>query len=161
MIHWCKLEPGVRLLGLSALSVRDAGQAVSAALHSDLLRQLDSANSDRCVVESFEPERRPDPLFDSPVVLFDEIVQVLARSDHHSLEEFDRLPHFPHRAMRFRIGVQRDLRRLTRVLHRTPEKSFGRIHIAISAQEDYIGLVHPPGSADRTSVSPPALLEFR
>jgi hypothetical protein len=48
----------------------------------DLLRQFDSANSDRCVVESLEPENRPSPLFDSPVVLFNEVVQVLARSDY-------------------------------------------------------------------------------
>jgi hypothetical protein len=46
----------------------------------DLLRQLDSADGDRRVVESFEPEHRPDPLFDSPVVLFNEVVQVSARS---------------------------------------------------------------------------------
>src|SRR5215472_1155017 len=31
----------------------------------DLFRQLDSANGDRCVVESFEPQHRPNPLFDS------------------------------------------------------------------------------------------------
>ena len=148
----------------------------------DLLRQLDSANGDRCVVESFETQHRPDPLFDSPVVLFNEVVQVLAGSDSHSLGKFARLLHFPHCAMRCRIGVQRDLRRLTRVLHRTPEKGLCRIHIARSAQEEIdgpAGLVHgpiqvdpasanldiclvgPPGSADRPSVSAPALLEFR
>jgi hypothetical protein len=42
----------------------------------DLLRQLDSANGDRCVDESFEPQHRLDPLFHSPVVLFDQVVQV-------------------------------------------------------------------------------------
>jgi hypothetical protein len=41
----------------------------------DLLRQFDSANRDHRVVESFEPQHRPNPLFDSPVVLFDEIVR--------------------------------------------------------------------------------------
>src|SRR5215470_14015359 len=99
----------------------------------DLLRQLDSANGDRRVVESFEPEHRPDPLFDSPMVLFNEIVQVLARSDSYSFGKFACLLLFPHPAMRCRIGVQRDLRRRTGVLHRTPEKGLGRIHIAISA----------------------------
>jgi hypothetical protein len=33
------------------------------------------------VVESFEPQHRPNPLFHSPVVLFDQVIQVLARSD--------------------------------------------------------------------------------
>src|SRR6266849_2541779 len=82
--------------------------------------------------------------------------------------------HFPHCAMRCRIGVQRDLRRLTRTLHRTADKSLCGVHIATAAQEEidspaylvhspiqvnpaaanlYICLVHPPGSADRTSVS--------
>jgi hypothetical protein len=75
----------------------------------DLFRQFDSANSDRGVVESFESEHRPNPLFDSPVVLFDEIVQVLARSHFYSARKFAGLFHFPHRAMRCRIGVQRDL----------------------------------------------------
>src|SRR5438270_5152128 len=46
----------------------------------NLLRQLDSTNSDRRVVESFESEHRPNPLFHPTVILFDEIVQVLARS---------------------------------------------------------------------------------
>ena len=40
----------------------------------NLLRQLDSANGDRRVVESFEPEHRPNPLFHSPVILFDQFV---------------------------------------------------------------------------------------
>jgi hypothetical protein len=148
----------------------------------DLLRQFDSTNGDRRVVESFEPEHRPNPLFDSPMVLFDKIVQVLARSDSHSFGKFTRLLHFPYRAMRCRISVQRDLRRFARVLHRTAEKSLCRVNIAISAQEEIdrpaglvhspiqvdpssanlnIGLVHPPRSANRTSVSAPALLEFR
>src|ERR1700693_2547104 len=47
----------------------------------DLLRQLDSADGDRRVVESFEPEHRPNPLFHVPVGLFDEVVKVLARTD--------------------------------------------------------------------------------
>src|SRR5215467_10893270 len=75
----------------------------------DLFRQLDSANGDRCVVESFESQHRPNPLFDSAVVLFDEIVQVLARSHFYSARKFAGLLHLPHCAMRRRIGVQRDL----------------------------------------------------
>jgi len=177
------------------------GQAASAALHSsdklrfpapelavfelavlDLLRQLDSANGDSRVVESFEPEHRPNSLFDSSVVLFNEVVQVLAGSNSYSLGKFARLLHFSHRAMRCRIGVQRDLRRFAHVLHRTAEESLCGVYIAISAQEEidspaylvhspiqidpvspnlYVCLVHPPRSADWTSVSAPALLEFR
>jgi hypothetical protein len=57
------------------------------------------------MVESFEPQHRPNPLFDSPVVLFDEIVQVLARSHFYSARKFAGLLHFPHCAMRCRIRV--------------------------------------------------------
>src|SRR5205814_5821766 len=75
----------------------------------NLLRQLDSTNSDRRVVESFESEHWPNPLFHPTVILFDEIVQVLARSHSHSARKFAGLLHFSHCAMRRRIGVQRDL----------------------------------------------------
>jgi hypothetical protein len=51
----------------------------------DLLRQLDSANGDCRVVESFESQHRPNPLFDSAVVLFDEIVQIFGRYSTTSL----------------------------------------------------------------------------
>jgi hypothetical protein len=58
----------------------------------------------------------------APVVLFDQVVQVLARSDQHSLREFAcRLP-FPDCAMRGNLGVQRDLRRFAPVLHCMAEK---------------------------------------
>jgi hypothetical protein len=60
----------------------------------DLLRQLDSANGDCRVVESFESQHRPNPLFDSAVVLFDEIVQILARSHFYSARKFAGLPAF-------------------------------------------------------------------
>src|SRR6516165_5423669 len=148
----------------------------------DLLRQLDSANGDCRVVEALEPQHRPNPLFDSAVVLFDEIVQVLARSHFYSTRKFASLLHLPHGAMRCRIGVQRDLGGCALVLHRIAEKGLGSGHVAISAQEEidspaglihgpiqvdptapnlYMGLVHPPGSANRMSIAVPALLEFR
>jgi hypothetical protein len=76
----------------------------------DLLRQFDSAYSDRRVIEPFESEHRPNPLFDSPVVLFDEIVQVLARSHFYSARKFASLVHLPHGAMRRRIdGMRRSI----------------------------------------------------
>jgi hypothetical protein len=46
-------------------------------MFSNFLRQLDSANRYRGSLEWLEPEHRPYPLFDSAVVLLDNIVQVL------------------------------------------------------------------------------------
>src|SRR5215469_9178469 len=84
--------------------------------------------------------------------------------------------------MRCRVGVERDLGGCAPLLHRIAEKGLGSVHIAISAQEEiyrpaglvhgpiqvdptasdlYICLVHSPGSANRTSIAAPALLEFR
>ena len=39
----------------------------------DFLRQLNSADRDHCILESFEPEHRPDPLFHATMVLFDQV----------------------------------------------------------------------------------------
>src|SRR5215472_11325350 len=135
----------------------------------DLLRQLDSADRDPRIVESFEPEHRPDPLFHSPMVLFDQVIQILAGSHLHSPRKFPIFLHLPHRPMGCCIGVQGDLRRFMRVLHRSAEKALGRIHIPLSAQKEidrspclihrpvevdpmsadlYIRLIHPPGSAE-------------
>ena len=46
----------------------------------DLLRQLDSADRDHRIFESFEPEHRADPVFHAPMILFDQVIQVLAGS---------------------------------------------------------------------------------
>ena len=79
-----------------------------------MLRQLDSANGDCRVVESFESQHRPDPLLDSAVVLFDEIVQVLARPHFCSTWKFAGLLHLQHCAMRRRVGIFRTIGRSAR-----------------------------------------------
>jgi hypothetical protein len=47
-------------------------------MFSNFLSKLDSADRYRSGLESLEPEHRPYPLFDSAMVLLDNIVQVLA-----------------------------------------------------------------------------------
>src|SRR5215831_11100332 len=112
----------------------------------------------------------------------DQVIQILAGSDLHSPRKFPIFLHLPHRPMGCCIGVQGDLRRFMRVLHRSAEKVLGRIHIPLSAQKEivrspclihrpvevdpmsadlYIRLIHPPGSADWPSITLPPLLEFR
>src|SRR5215470_16192966 len=93
----------------------------------DLLGQLDSRDRYHRVVESLESQHRPDSLFHSPMVLFDQIVQVLARSNLDAARKFAGYLHLPHGPMRGRIGVQRDLGWHASAHHRTAEKRFGGV----------------------------------
>src|SRR5450432_167518 len=147
----------------------------------DLLCQLDSRDRYDRVVESLESQHRPDSLLHSPMVLLHQVVQVLAGSNLDATRKFAVCLHLPHRTMRGRIGVQRDLRGHASVLHCAAQKRFGGVHVPVPAQKEidrlarfvhgavqvhplsvnlYIGLVHPPRSADAPSVAPPALFEF-
>src|ERR1700694_1366799 len=147
----------------------------------DLLCQLDARDRYYRVIELLESQHRPDPLLHSPMVLFHQIVQVLAVSNLDATRKFAAFFHLPHRTMRSRIAVQRDFRGHTSVLHGSAEKRFGGVYVPVPAEKEihrlprfvdgavqvypssvnpYIGLVHPPRSADRPSVAPPALFEF-
>src|SRR5229473_1743911 len=147
----------------------------------DLLRQLDPRNRYRRVVQSLEPQHGPDSLLHSAMVLLDQVVQVLAGADLHPPRKLAGLLHFPHRAMRSRIGVQRDLCGHASVLHRAAEKRFGGVYVPVPTQKEvhrptrpvdgavqvhplsvnlYIRLVHSPRSADGASVTPPAPFEL-
>ena len=45
----------------------------------NLLHKLDAADRHRRIIEPFEPEHRAGPLLDSPMVLLNYIVEILAR----------------------------------------------------------------------------------
>src|SRR6266853_67191 len=147
----------------------------------DLLRQLDPGNRYRRVVESLEYQHGPDSLLHSAMVLLHQVVQVLAGADLHPPRKLAGLLHFPHRAMRSRIGVQRDLRGHASVLHRAAKKRFVGVYVPVPTQKEihrltrpvdgavqvhplsvnlYIRLVHSPRSADGASVTPPAPFEL-
>jgi hypothetical protein len=53
-----------------------------------LVRKLDAANRYRCGLESLEPEHRSYPLFDSTMILLNNIVQILARSYSNAARYF-------------------------------------------------------------------------
>src|SRR5262245_59887225 len=69
----------------------------------DLLREFDAGDHPRRIPESFEPGHRPNPLFHSPMVLFNQVVEVLAGTDRHSSRKFSIFLHLPYRSMRGRI----------------------------------------------------------
>src|SRR5260221_2869469 len=116
------------------------------------------------------------------MVLLHQIVQVLAGSNLDATRKFAICLHLSHRPVRGRIGVQRDLRGHASVLHRAAQKRFGGVHVPVPAEKEidclacfvdgavqvyplsvnlYVGLVHPPRSADGSSVASPTLLELR
>ena len=51
----------------------------------DPLRQLDACDDDRRCGEALQSQHRTEPLFHSPMVLLDDVVQVLAAADLHAL----------------------------------------------------------------------------
>src|SRR5260370_22326400 len=112
------------------------------------------------------------------MVLFDQIIQVLAGADLHSTRKFAYRFQLSHRTMRGRVGVQSDLRGYTGALHRAAEKRFGGVDIPVPAEKEIhrlarfvdgagqinplptnliIGLIHPRVSADRPTLSPPSV----
>src|SRR6202171_2575909 len=90
----------------------------------DLLCQLDSGDCYYRVVESLEAQHGPNSLLYPPMVLLHQIVQVLAGSNCDTTRKFAVCFHLPHRTVRSRIGVQRDLRGHASVLHRTDLAAF-------------------------------------
>jgi hypothetical protein len=59
--------------------------------------KLDATDHDCCVSESLEPEHWADPSFQSPMILLDQVVQVLAESGPSLFVEALHLPASPAR----------------------------------------------------------------
>src|SRR5580704_19380849 len=121
-------------------------------------------------------------MFYSSVVLFDEIVQVLAASNSNSLWQLALRSQFRNCSVRCSIGIERNLGRNPLALHGLSEKRFGRVHVPVPAQiiidglagfvhrpvevdpralHLYIRLITAPGAAHSTGVSSPSLLKLR
>src|SRR5882672_9570987 len=77
------------------------------------MRQLDSRKRDRRVVERFEPHHRCTASLDRPVVLLDDVVEVLAGSDFHVAPERMLSPQSPQRAPTRHMAIDGDLARST------------------------------------------------
>ena len=70
------------------------------------------------------------------MVLLHQIVQVLAGSNFAAPRKLAVVLHLPHRTMRGRIGIQRDLRGHASVLYRAAEKRFGGVHVPVPAEKE-------------------------
>jgi hypothetical protein len=131
----------------------------------DLLCQLDAADYHRRRPQALQSQHRAQPLFDAPVVLFDEVVQVFAGPYWHALRQLAITFPFRHRPVGGGVGVQGDFRGGPLTLHGLAQKAFRRVPVAFPTQMEidrlpgfvhrsiqvhpftaylYICLVHPP-----------------
>lgn len=70
------------------------------------MHQLNAGNDDGGILEPFEPEHDVDPGLDVPMILLDQVVQVLRGAKLRVLGQQAIALHFPHRAMRGGIAIQ-------------------------------------------------------
>src|SRR4029453_3151540 len=86
------------------------------------------------VPKPFKPQHRSQPVLHSPVVLFDQVVQILTTSHQHALRQLAARLQIGYRTVGGGIGVEGDLRRSPLLAHGFAEKCFGRCDIALTAQ---------------------------
>src|SRR5882672_12738331 len=133
------------------------------------MRQLDSGKCDRSILERFEARHRRAPSLDRPVVLLDDVVEVLAGSNFHFAPDWIS-PQSPQRAPTRHMAIDGDLPRSTWVRSEcSAEERLGCGDPTVAAQEEVdrlallvdgavqvvpaamnrnVGLVHTPRSSD-------------
>jgi hypothetical protein len=101
------------------------------------MHQLDARYRNGRIAEAFEAEHCVDPGLDVAMILLNQIVQILRRSQCRVRgQKLVRL-HFPHRAVRRSVTVQRDcLRSEPLTPDRFCEESLGRSDIAPDAEPE-------------------------
>jgi hypothetical protein len=83
----------------------------------DLLRQFHPADHHGCGSKTFKPQHRSQPVLHSPVVLFDQVVQILTTSHQHALRQLAARLQIGYRTVGGGIGVEGDLRRSPLLAH--------------------------------------------
>jgi hypothetical protein len=137
------------------------------------MRQLDSRKRDRSILERLEAHHRCTPSLDRPMVLLDDVVEVLAGSHFHVAPDWMLTPQSPQRALTRHVTVKGNVARTARMRSEClAEERLCRGDAAVGSQQEVdrlaplvdgavqvvpttadrdIGLVHAPRSADGSS----------
>jgi hypothetical protein len=150
---------------------------------SNSMLQFDASDRDGGGVEILESEHRTGPCLHASMVLLDQVVQILRRSQLCALPALPVTRHLAHGTMRRRIAIQRNgTRRLALRSFGPPKEGLGRCDVAVLAQHKVdapatsidrpiqvrpfaadldVRFIDAPRASDRASESVPALLELR
>ena len=115
---------------------------------ANTVEQFNAGNCDGGGVEILEAEHGPGSGLDTPMILFDQIVQVFRRSQLGALPCLVLVWNFTHCSMRSGIAIKRDADRWAQLrAKRFAEKGLGRCHIPLRTQSEVDGVAIPVDSA--------------
>jgi hypothetical protein len=115
---------------------------------ANTVEQFDAGNCDGGVVEVLEAEHGPGSGLDTPMILFDQIVQVFRRSQLGAPPCLVFVWNFTHCSMRSGIAIKRDADRCAQLrAKRFAEKGLGRCYIPLRTQSEVDGVAIPVDGA--------------
>jgi hypothetical protein len=111
---------------------------------ANTVEQFDAGDCDGGVVEVLEAEHGPGSGPDTPMILFDQIVQVFRRSQFGALPCLVFVWNFTRCSMRSGIAIKRDADRWAQLrAKRFAEKGLGRCYIPLRTQSEVDGIAIP------------------
>ena len=105
------------------------------------MRKLDASDCHRCGLDGLEPEHRRTPSLDRSVILLDDVVEILARSDMHAPPCWMLAAKQPDSTMARPVTIEGHLLRRTVRMRGEglPEERLGGSDAAVLAQEEVDG----------------------
>jgi hypothetical protein len=100
----------------------------------DLLCQLDPADHDGGTAKGLQAQHGAKPVFYSPVVLLDEVIQVLTATDLHPFRQVPTLLQIRRCPIGCSVSIEGDFGGYGLIFHGFAQKGLGGIHVALSTQ---------------------------